>query len=138
MVAASIELALRLQAPLVRQRLIEFRRVGEPAFLSKYEVNRAKTTFISYQVRLYPLKAIASAATGVPPRFHTDTAERLLGALGFDVVRPPKPNEGAEAASENIQPAAEAWRLIRQRRGQPKFRNRLMKAYRRTCAVTRC
>ncbi len=142
----------------VLQAIREYDSDGRENFLKNNGFGYARTYWLIYDGRRYDSKAIIGVAhnkyarPGLKPlgRFVSgaDTVQPVLENLNFtvlvgsaetdDIILPGEASAGPfdplsiEDARERIS------RMIAQRRGQPAFRNALLDAYDRKCAITGC
>lgn len=147
-----------LTAEAVLNAIQEYDRIGQPAFLEKYGVDKSRSYYLLHQGKRYDSKAIAAAAHGyaVPKLGPLDrqhfsggaaTVQRRLEELGFtlEISRQSHAKLTSDAADaapfdpDNIEDGRRHIEAtIVQRRGQAGFRTKLMKAYDRRCAISDC
>ena len=141
----------------VQQAIQEFDRVGRKKFLKNNGFGAAQTYWLIYDGRRYDSKAIIGVAhkyarpdLGRLKNFSggKDTVQPKLENLRFtvrvgsaetdDIILPEE--VGADPFDpSNIKDARKRIsKMIAQRRGQPAFRNALLDAYDRKCAITGC
>jgi hypothetical protein len=146
----------------VLQAIKEYDELGREAFLKKYGFGPARSYYVVHDGKRYDSKAIAGVAYGLqhPGRGHlagrdfvggASTVQPVLEALGFDfdygyqpgaVTRLPLASD--ESDNEPFDPTnakdarEKVLREIRARRGQKQFRDALIDAYERRCAITGC
>ena len=138
----------------------EFDALTREGFLKKYNFGHAQEWFIHHEGRRYDAKAIAGVAhkyLGPGNRylevdeFKTGKRTKALSKLrnlGFDVKQdnaPSVPDLAPEYAilepydPSNFEDAKQkTLRVIKERRGQQKFRKSLLKAYENRCAISTC
>ena len=142
----------------VLQAIREFNRLGREKFLEKHG-NPARTTFLHYRGRRYDVKPIIKAAhshalpgQGLLEGLHTNEATRRLRHLEFTVETNPdtahfsqpqtiSPEEADDDPFDpnNVEDGRERIKqTILRRRGQGEFRNALIDAYEKRCAITGC
>ena len=141
----------------VQQAIQEFDRVGRKKFLKNNGFGTAQTYWLIYDGRRYDSKAIIGVAhkyarpdLGRLKNFSggKDTVQPKLESLNF-IVRVGNADTGdiilpGEADAEPFDPSnikdarKRNSKMIAQRRGQPAFRNALLDAYDRKCAITGC
>ena len=139
----------------VLQAIREYDRDGRENFLKNHGFGYARTYWLIYDGRRYDSKAII----GVAHRYATSkwlknfsggkaTVQRTLKRLNF-TVRVGSADSGdiilpGEADADPFDPSSikdarkRISRMMAQRRGQPAFRNALLDAYDRKCAITGC
>lgn len=132
----------------------EFDELTRDRFLEKYKYGRAIEWFIRHEGRRYDAKAIAGVA-----HKYLGPGGRILEANEFKTGRGSKALEKLkelgfqiesadiapqDARSEPFDPSNDEdarltiVRAVKERRGQQKFRDSLLKAYGRRCAISRC
>ena len=142
----------------VQQAIQEFDRVGRKKFLKNNGFGTARTYWLIYDGRRYDSKAIIGVAhnkyarPGLKPLGQfvsgADTVQPVLENLNFTVrvgnadtddINLPE-EVGADLFDpSNIKNARKRIsKMLAQRRGQPAFRNALLDAYDRKCAITGC
>ena len=138
----------------------EFDELGRDAFLREYNFGRAIKWFILHERRFYDAKAIAGVAHKYlksgnshlgDKEFHTGEGSKALEKLkdlGFDLIDrearscldlAPKDANSEEFSPQDIKDARRTIvRAIKERRGQRKFRDSLLRAYNSRCAISLC
>lgn len=143
----------------VRTAIKEFDELGHEAFLEKYYFGPALQYFIKFNGKRYDSKAIMGVAHGYATGDFLDTRSfnggmwqvvRYLRRMGFvvtgsdEVTTKPRSILGRRTCEDPFvvseprddDPLELYLAPIRLRRGQPKFRQALMRLYGRKCAVT--
>lgn len=143
----------------VLKAMEEFDELRQDGFLSKYKFGPAKKWFIHHQGRRYDAKAIAGVAhrhlgSGSSylngKDFHTGKGSKALEKLrnlGFvlggrdaravDIAPEDASSEPCNSMNfEDHRPTV--LRAIKERRGQQKFREKLLQAYENRCAISSC
>jgi hypothetical protein len=130
----------------VWQAVAEHDKLGRKNFLSKYEFRNPSKNEVEHNGKSYPARAIIGVAyktiTGEPLDRQafvggTKAAIRYLLPLGFKLVGADLEADYFDSPSEK-EARRRISREILQRNGQPQFREKLLKAYRRRCAISGC